>query len=162
MSNSRIFLFVRCSLNKAMKTLLLGIAFVFIPCLATSQTSLQPSHIEANVPAQQVFDAILRRDLLAYFKNAGISSATSVEYQLLRSGPTQTGVSFPKYYAWVRVLVGTAFQQEGVVRLAAINRERFDVTHFVSRSEIQGKPETVKAIFPARLVPAILALTEGK
>jgi hypothetical protein len=55
-------------------------------------------HIEANVPEQKNFRTYLTRDLNSYFASAS-SQPVSVEYDLLRDYPTQTGIAYPKYYA---------------------------------------------------------------
>jgi hypothetical protein len=59
------------------------------------------SHIDANVPSAEQFHSLLKRDLQAFFSNRHGSSVT-VSYELLRDGPTQTGIAYPKYYAWVK------------------------------------------------------------
>jgi hypothetical protein len=145
-----------------MKNYLFGIALAFASCPVAPQTPLQQSHIEANVPPRQTFDTLLRRDLLAYFKQAEASSTTTVEYELLRKQPTQSGVAYPKYYAWVKVLAGSIVVREGAVRLAAIGQQKFEVTGFISRLQIQERPSDVEAIFPARLVSAITSLARSK
>jgi hypothetical protein len=118
--------------------------------------SVQESHIKANVPPASQFSAFLQRDLLSYFKH-GLESATSVEYQLLRSAPTQSGVAYPKYYLWVRVLSGTSLLQEGAIRLAAIEKTHFEVTTFILASSIRERPDQVSAVFPSALIHVILA-----
>lgn len=127
-----------------------------------AQVELQRAHIEANVPQSGDFERFLKRDLLAYFNQSGGSSVTSVEVQPLRVGPTQSGVAYPKFYLWVKALAGTAVQQEGAVRVAAIRRTRFEVTDFLSVAGIQAKPSEVGTVFPAALVPAILKRAAAK
>lgn len=119
---------------------------------------IQQSHIDANVPDSKNFRAFLERDLIAYFRNSGSLSATSVEYRLLRDGPTQTGISYPKYYAWVKVFTGPKILQEGAARLAAVDRTHFEITHFLSKQEIKANPGQVRDIFPAPLVTNVLSL----
>jgi hypothetical protein len=113
------------------------------------------SHIEANVPAQELFASLLTRDLTAFFR-AREPDITTVEYELLRAEPTQTGIAYPKYYAWVRVLKGKDVAEEGVVRLAAVERKQFDVLQFLSRAEITDDPSAVAMLFPRPLVEGIL------
>jgi hypothetical protein len=117
------------------------------------QTELQQSHIEGNIPSQEEFSKLLERDLLAFFKS---SKASRVEYQLLRDAPTQSGLSFPKYYAWVKVFSGTVLSFQGAVRLAAINRARFEITDTLSVQQIRTAPNEVDSIFPSLLVPSII------
>ena len=130
--------------------------------LAVAQPSVQRSHIEANVPPQQSFEAFLNRDLLSFFKSTSVPDATRVQYKLLRDGPTQSGVAFPKYYAWVEVFVGSNRTQEGAVRLAAVNGDHFDVTHFFAAQQIRTRASEVAAVFPPPLVPAVIERAGAK
>ena len=103
------------------------------------------------MPDQAHFQEFLERDLRTYFQ------ADSVEYELLRQGPTQVGVSLPKYYLWVRAKDenGTV-TAEGACRVAAIEKELFEVLQFLEKKSISKDPERVEAVFPAPLVPKIL------
>ena len=134
--------------------------FLFISGAAWAQSlaDVQQSHIEANVPPSEDFDGLLQRDLLAYFRSSGAPTATRVEYQLLRSGPTQSGVAFPKYYLWARVSSGPTLLVEGAVRVAAMERKRFEVKNFMSKDAVRAAPSDVGTIFPAALAPAVLSL----
>ncbi len=116
--------------------------------------SIAKSHIEANVPDRQHFEEYLRRDLAAYFKKQSGKDVT-VEYELLRDGPTQTGIAFPKFYAWVTIREKETVIDQGAVRLAAIQKERFDVTHFLPRSEALQTHDAASKIFPADVVKKI-------
>lgn len=137
---------------------------LFIVCVLTlqglgfahSQTQLQQSHIEANVPDAAAFEKILQRDLLDYMKVRGAQTVSRIQYSLLREAPTQSGTAYPKFYAWVKVYAGKELLVQGVVRAAAVQRSRFDVTHFLDAAAIRSNPEALKAIFPAALVPSII------
>jgi len=120
------------------------------------------SHIEANVPDASSFDSLLRRDLAAYFYTIDPGSPLTVEYRLLRNGPTQSGVSYPKFYLWVTAKRGNTIVHEGAVRVAAIEKSRFEVTQFVPRAEILKAPQEVQNVFPAPLVTTILELAKSK
>ncbi len=136
--------------------LLLAWAFLLSYCsLALAQVDVQRSHIEANVPAPAEFERTLQRDLLAFAK-AKDANASRVQYKLLRDSPTQSGTAYPKFYAWVKVYVGDKLASEGAVRVTAIDRARFEVTHFLDTSAIRKEPQALNSIFPAALVPAIL------
>lgn len=140
------------------RTLVAMLSLSSLAALAQSPLEdIQASHIEANVPAQGSFDVFLKRDLLAYFRGTETTPTTSLEYELLRDAPTQSGVSYPKYYLWVRVRSGSSVLKEGAARVAAIERKRFEVTNFMSRSSIQSSPSEVGAVFPAALVPSVLS-----
>jgi hypothetical protein len=126
--------------------------------LAQGISDIATSHIEANVPAQKDFHSFLKRDLGAFFRS---SNADRVEYQL-RDGPTQSGIAYPKFYAWVEIFFGSGLLQEGAVRLEPIEKARFEVTHFVSQEDITRDPQVLAPIFPAALIPLILEKAEEK
>ena len=125
---------------------------------AQAQPSIQQSHIEGNVPDEGKFSQLLTRDLLLYFKANDAPKATAVEYRLLRDEPTQSGVSYPKYYAWVQVWAGGERVAEGAVRLAAIGRTRFEITDFVAKARAKNNTTQLESVFPRALVPSILKL----
>jgi hypothetical protein len=115
-------------------------------CGERATQSIAESHVEANVPSQD-FDRYLRRDLESYFRLKN-GNPVAVEYELLRDGPTQTGIAYPKFYVWVNVRVGDAVLERGTVRLAAESRNEFQVTDFVSEPEIRARPDAIYAVFP--------------
>ncbi|MEQ1793385.1 MAG: hypothetical protein ABL970_04260 [Nitrospira sp.] len=132
------------------------------PVPLAAQPDLQQSHIEANVPPLESFEGFLDRDLLAYFKASGIQTATAVVYKPLRNGPTQSGLSYPKYYLWVKVLLGSKVVQEGAVRVAAVEYTHFEVTNFMSKTQIQEAPSSVGSVFPVALVQSVRSLAGAK
>lgn len=123
---------------------------------------IQRSHIEANVPSPEVFAELLKHDLLEFFRKDIAKTATTAKYRLLRDGPTQSGVSYPKYYLWVTLENGSTKIVEGAARVAAIEKKRFDVTHFMSKEQIQSQPEQVRSVFPPPLVASILSAAGAK
>jgi hypothetical protein len=116
---------------------------------------IQASHIQANVPDETAFSRLLQRDLDAYFANRGFRRP-AVAFELLRRAPTQSGIAYPKFYVWVRVRSADGSVTSGAVRVAAVDRQRFEVTAFLSVSEIKADPSQVASVFPAILVPAII------
>lgn len=110
---------------------------------------IQQSHIDGNVPSAEEFKPLLERDLLAYFQRIGRNDSSSVTYEFLRDEPTQSGVGSPKFYLWVRVLAGSAMIDEGAVSVAAVERIKFEILNFISRTDIQGTPSQIAEIFPA-------------
>jgi hypothetical protein len=136
-------------------TRLLLAALVLVACSCFGQSawaqSLSQNPIEANVPAEAEFDALLTRDLRAYFS----TRATSVSYELLRQAPTQSGIAYPKFYAWVRLFNGAKVVDEGAVRVAAIERVRFEITHYFSKAAIVQNPSAIEQVFPSALLPDI-------
>jgi len=115
---------------------------------------IQRSHIEANVPGPAEFNRLLQRDLDSYFtKTRGKSSR--IEYEMLREGPTQSGVAYPKFYVWVRVFEGAANVEQGAVRLAAVERREFQVTDFLSERTIRADSTVIYRVFPAPICERI-------
>ena len=77
----------------AIPFLLAALAAPLLPCTSYGQTSAVQSVIDANVPAQAAFDALLQRDLTAYFRATGSPTATAVEWTLLRQQPMRRAAS---------------------------------------------------------------------
>ncbi len=115
---------------------------------------LAESHIEANVPGTNDFRPFLIRDLSAYLKPK-YGDKLMVDYELLRDGPTQSGVAFPKFYVWLYATNTAQSVIEGAVRVAAIGKKWFEITDFVKRAEIVSDPDSVTRIFPAALIEKI-------
>jgi hypothetical protein len=111
---------------------------------------LQSAHIAANVPVGADFEAFLVRDLTAYFVGQGLPAPT-VTYELLRDGPTQSGVAYPKYYVWAKAVGSDGTVVEGAARTAAIERTRFEITDFVTRQAIMANPDSLAMAVPAAL-----------
>jgi hypothetical protein len=117
-------------------------------------SGIAESHIEANVPSPNDFRPFLLRDLTAYLKPT-YGERLAVDYELLRDAPTQSGVAYPKFYLWLRAKNTQKFLIEGAVRVVAIDKKWFNVTNFVSRSEIVSRPDSVVSIFPQALIEKI-------
>lgn len=151
-------------INFFLALLLLSGCGCYIPTPSPSPTSeaeqlkaiddIQRSHIEGNVPAESEFDQLLRRDLAKYLESK-LGEKLQVEFELLRKGPTQSGVSFPKYYLWVKGFEGDKKVIEGAVRVAAIDRKEFSVTDFCTPQDLRADPDLASRVFPAALVPGI-------
>ncbi|MEJ2609728.1 MAG: hypothetical protein P8179_06455 [Candidatus Thiodiazotropha sp.] len=118
---------------------------------------IRRSHIEGNVPSQEDFDAFLKRDLKIYFESYGEN--ISVKYRFLRDGPTQSGVSTPKYYVWVQVIEGGKAIQEGAARVSAVEKKKFDVLDFIAKSDVIKNPSCVEHVFPSALLVTIRQLS---
>jgi hypothetical protein len=121
--------------------------------VAAPQTADRPmleisrSHIDANVPAAEDFDKLMRRDLAGYF--AATFKGLPVQYELLRDAPTQSGVAYPKFYLWVTIGGGKSPQQRGAIRVAAIEKKRFEVSDFISEDTVKKDPTGIYRVFPA-------------
>lgn len=118
------------------------------------------SHIAANVPGPDEFAPLLRRDVAAYLVPA-VGKPVTVEFELLREAPTQSGVAYPKFYVWVRAYAKAELVTEGAMRVAAINKTRFAVTDYISRGEIRTDPHRLEAVFPRALLGKIRAKAEA-
>jgi hypothetical protein len=141
--------------NASLLTLLLALSSA-----AAAQSlprNSQGDQISANVPSQAVFAEYLERDLLAYFQTKVSPDVISVTSEMLREGPTQSGVAYPKFYLWVRVIGKRGALAEGAVRVAAVDGKRFEVTDFISAANILADPKSLASTFPAALGPAINA-----
>ena len=137
--------------------LILGFYLLFNVAQAqTAQEFTAESHIKANTPESADIDTFMVRDLEAYFADL-IGKIVKVKYEFLRDGPTQTGTAYPKFYLWVRLTNKNKPVQEGAVRVAAIEKKRFEVTHFMSATEIIKNPECVYGVFPRPVCDKIKA-----
>jgi hypothetical protein len=114
---------------------------------------IQKSHVDANAPERKLFDSLLTRDLQLYFKSKYQNRI--VKWELLRDGPTQSGVSYPKYYVWVTIKNGDKIAAEGAARVEAIEKENFQVTDFVEKNKIKNKSIDIDQIFPAAVCERI-------
>ena len=114
---------------------------------------LQAASIAAHVPADADFDTFMVRDLGFFLR---VRAEEEVTFELLREGPTQSGVSYPKFYLWVRVLSAEGNHlRSGAVRLAAVDRLRFEVTDFIGREDILSGATDPASVFPAALVDRV-------
>jgi hypothetical protein len=118
---------------------------------------VQLSHIEANVPAPGDFNRFLLRDLGAYFVRTRKQKSVSVDFELLRDGPTQSGISYPKFYVWVRLDGGKSSDDRGAARIAAVERKQFEITDFVSEQEIRSDKDAIYSAFPGPVCEKIKA-----
>jgi len=117
-------------------------------------SELHVNHISANVPPDADFMVLLQRDIRAYLVANGLPSK-NVEIEPLRKGPTQSGVSYPKYYVWIRAVDETGHHIEGAMRIAAIDRVRFDIADFTPAASIRSDPTLLDSTYPAPIIPAI-------
>ena len=131
------------------------IALLFcLPC-HSQIPSVAEYHIAANVPNTNDFRPFLIRDLSAHLKSI-YGDKLTVDYELLRDGPTQSGIAYPKFYLWLRATNAEKTAIEGAVRVAAIDKKRFDVTTFIPRADIVSHPDALARVFPQELIEKIL------
>jgi hypothetical protein len=114
------------------------------------------SHIKANLVEQTDFERVLTRDLESYFSEI-FETPVTVEFEMLRNIPTQSGVSLPKFYLWVILKNGQTTFEKGAVRVASINRKFFEITDFLSIDEIRLNPDKIYMIFPGPVCEKILS-----
>ncbi|HTI69598.1 MAG TPA: hypothetical protein VMF06_06515 [Candidatus Limnocylindria bacterium] len=117
------------------------------------------SHITGNVPSVEEFRPFLIRDLAAYLKPQ-YGEGLQIGYELLRKGPNQSGVAYPKYYLWLTFTNAQNTVVEGATRVAAIDHREFNITDFMPSSEINAEPGIVSRVFPKPLVSKILSLAK--
>ena len=115
--------------------------------------SIAQSHIDANVPRAEDFDKFLRRDLKAFLAAKG-HTGTLLNVEMLRKGPTQTGIAWPKFYVWITLTREGKVVVEGATRLAAIDKKKFEVTDFVTRKQAADE-DLLLGIFPSLVVDEI-------
>ncbi len=112
---------------------------------------IQKSHIEANIPSTRAeFDLIMKRDLTSYFKKK-YKNISNIDFRLLRDGPTQSGVAYPKFYAWIEIKGDGKTLDSGAIRVAAIEKKTVEVTDFFSQEKINANPSAIESVFPASL-----------
>jgi len=127
--------------------------------LLISLSSCVPDHVTPNLPASEDFDAELSHTLTSYMC-AGYSDKCVCKYELLREGPTQAGLSYPKYYVWAKSIDSGKVTSEGALRLVA-QEKTFHVREYLSKKDILADPSSVDPIFPAALKDKILARAKG-
>ena len=116
---------------------------------STNQKLLQEvrqSHLDGNIPDKEQFDSLLKRDLEKHF--SALYGTVTVNSEFLRVGPTQSGVSYPKYYLWTEINIGQKLVSEGAVRVAAIDKTKFEITDYVDINQIKNKSIDIHNIFP--------------
>jgi len=148
-------------MNLANRVIVLFVLYALISPLSVIAQSISDAHIEDNVPDEKVFKKFLARDIQKYFSTKW-NKTIQIEYELLRDAPTQSGVAYPKYYLWVKILDGSTIIEEAAVRIAAINKVRFEIIEHVSKGEIIRDPKKIETIFPAVLCDDIRSRAGAK
>lgn len=131
-----------------------------VGCAARTMREVAESHVEGNAPKAAAFETTLERDLTKYFV-ATHGKGVAVQHEFLRQGATQTGISYPKYYLWVKVTRAGMVIDEGAVRCAAIETTHFEVTHFLAKSSLLSDPGQAKSVFPAAVCERITEKVKG-
>ena len=114
------------------------------------------SNIDANVSDKKDFDTILNRDLTKYVTDAG-DKDIRVVVELLRNGPSQSGVALPKFYIWIEKRNSKGeIMDEAATRIAAVEKAHFDVIQYYDRKCILAEPELISKVFPTDVYEKIL------
>ena len=114
---------------------------------------IQQSHLEGNIPDKDKFDGLLKRSLEKYFLT--LYGPVTVKWEFLREGPTQSGVSYPKYYLWTEISNSEKIISQGAVRVAAVDKTTFNITNYVDISQIKNKSIDIYEIFPTAVCEKI-------
>ena len=116
-------------------------------------------HIEANVPEKTDFDAFLRRDLIKYF-NETTGKKLKVDYELLKEKPFQTGKkypsAYPRFYLWIKLYENNTLVNKGAAKVAAIEKNRFEVISFADIKEIEKDDNSALTLYPVLVTTKIL------
>lgn len=146
----------------SIRNLLALLAFLPAAFLSAQAWCATPAtRIEDRAAEIAYLNIAMQRDLLIHFQRSGLPGARQVETLLLRDVPTQSGMAYPKYYAWARVSGhgGAPLLQQGVVRLAEVDHRRFEITHFITAQRIRSEGSAVIApIIPEPLHERVRAL----
>lgn len=115
----------------------------------------QPEHgVDVN-------PAAISRDTTAYFSK-NLSQDVKVELRLFPHENPKSVAIFPKHYGWVSAHgVNGALITEGVVRITAVSKEKYKITHFIDKKSMLEHPGVLNEIFPHDLVPAAMELTKN-
>ncbi len=105
--------------------------------------------------AREAFDRSFREDLLDYFVRIHRSENVSLSFELLREGPTVTGMAAPKFYAWTEVSLGQAVEEAGAVRVAETGAGEFEVFDYLSADEMRRDFNKALEIFPLSVAEEI-------
>ena len=123
---------------------------LFLSTIASTQ-DIQKNHIDANLPETlDEINQILTRDLKTYFTQK-FGTDIIIRHELLRRSPTQSGVSYPKFYAWVRFERNDSSAGAGAVRVVAVDAKRIEVTDYFSQEKIKAEPKSIELVFPRSL-----------
>jgi hypothetical protein len=77
-----------------------------------------------------------------------LDQSTVLEFELLRGTGTTTGISFPKYYVWIKLNSQGQDVEQGIVRLAEVDTAQYEVTDYFSSADIKRAQHKVYETFP--------------
>lgn len=114
---------------------------------SSALTSSHREFVRVHVPPPEQFDALLGRDLAAYF---GRDAASPPAHELL-GGPFDG-----EYYVWVKLGSSGSPDSSGLVRLYPVARTRFEVREFVTARRLGSGGESIVSEYPARVAAVVL------
>lgn len=137
--------------------LILVISFISVGAQTDDPfAAMRQSHIDANVPDKKDFDTILKRDITKYLTDPS-DKGINVVIELLRDGPTQSGVAFPKYYCWIQKTDSKGvIIEEAAAKIAAVDKTHFDIIQYYERKRIVAEPDLMVKVFPHDVYEKIL------
>lgn len=128
-------------------------SFIFYFTQNRSRTTIQPN-ILPKVSQTVAFNDSLQEYLNEQFQS-NYEGNISVQFEFLREEATQTGNAYPKYYLWVIILDNAQLIDEGAIRLALLDQNTFEITHYITKSQMKEDPTSLEMIFPKEVVEYI-------
>jgi hypothetical protein len=128
-----------------------SLLFLILLALSTASCGWIPEQVrgytDENVPSPGDFDRILKHDLTEYVTDKN-DKDVSVTYEMLRDGPTQSGVALPKFYIWIeKHAADGSVMEQAAARIAAVKKEHFDIIQYYNTDQIRQDPTKLK-VFP--------------
>lgn len=115
---------------------------------------IQASHIDANLPAtREEFMKLAQTAFKSHFKPR--FGEVQVKLELLRDGPTQSGVSYPHFYLWAEAIRSGRTLERGAARVDCVERTHIVITDFLTAQEIHDNPGRVATTFPSALTESV-------
>jgi len=139
-----------------------GTIRLWMVCLGALAMGLsKPATFSAEAGELQSF---MIRDLENYFSRK-LGPPIKIKAQLLRSGPTKTFTSFPKYYAWLKIYRSDKLVTEGAVSFSDLSDPStsrdvpsISVLQYLDVRTIKLNPKLVALEFPKPLCNRIFSL----
>ncbi len=120
---------------------------------------IQKSHIDANVPTAEKHERYIEAEIRRYFKLPQ-AEKFEIHSELLRNWPTQSGMSYPKFYRWVRITKNKQPLISGAIRYAVMEKKEAEILDFVDAHTILNDPSKSLKVFPAEVYKEALTKTK--
>lgn len=114
---------------------------------ATTIQDIQKSHIDANLPPIEKHEMLIKDEIRRYLKLSK-TEKLKIESELLRTQPTQSGISYPKFYRWVKVIKNKWPIIAGAIRYSLIEKKKAEISDFVDSHFILNDPSISLKVFP--------------